>query len=206
MSKYNCANCGYNTVRKNDYSRHIKSKKHLEKVNKPAPAQHGLSTVSPRTVTETIFECEFCQSKFKRLCNLTLHQKICTSGNIEKTLKELEFNTLKDKVETMQKQINTYESMLKSFTTPQTINYFNFIVQNYPNTPALEGQQSYAGIIDAKTMTLIEVVTMYYNDNKLVSFIGDYIIRLYKKEKSKEQSMWPAACSLRSLSQLMYLD
>ena len=104
----------------------------------------------------------------------------------EKILKQL----AQEKEEQYKKQLETYEHLLKSMTTPQTINYFNFINQNYPNAPALEGQESYKDILDSKTMNLVDVITMYHHDNKIVSFIGDYIIKVYSHEEPKNQSIW----------------
>ena len=214
MTKYNCISCGYSTTRKNDHTRHITSQRHLKKVNTlvaengaPPKLRHDSARKEPLSANK-VRECSICHTTFTRLSNLTRHHKTCNkldtitervkvleeeNERIQREAKDKELllkKQAKEKEKIFKKQLDTYENMLKSFTTPQAINYYNFICTNYPNTPALKGQISYHNIIDAKTMTLIEVVTMYYYDNKLVSFIGDYIIKLYKKEKSKDQSMW----------------
>ena len=36
MSKYNCEECRFSTNKKTDHNRHIKTKKHLEKVKQSA--------------------------------------------------------------------------------------------------------------------------------------------------------------------------
>jgi hypothetical protein len=70
-------------------------------------------------------------------------------------------------------------------TTPQTINYFNYIVKNYKDAPPLECLESYEDIHDAEEMTLIDVISMYHYDGRLVSFIGDYITKAYTYDNSK---------------------
>lgn len=210
MSKYNCINCNFKSTNKKDYNRHILTKKHLEKCNIDdgvITSQHGLSTNSSRIADKNKFECELCHSKFARLCNLSRHKTICDKTRVENIIKDTEVNSLKEKVQILENQLNkfekqveTYETMLKSLTTPQTINYFNFICANYQDSPALEGKLSYANMIEAKTLKLIDVISMYFYDNKLVSFLGDYIIRLYKKEEPKNQSMWST-----DISRLTYI-
>lgn len=103
----------------------------------------------------------------------------------------------KDKqLENKDKQIDIQDRYMYSITKlnspkrKKIMNYFGFLCTNYPNTPALGGQESHSGMIKAKTMKFIDVISMYYYDKRLVSFIGEYIIKLYKKEEPKDQSMW----------------
>lgn len=216
MVNYNCDKCGFSSKNKKDYTRHIKTKKHQRNVIKvpnstevctpkrPKTPQNKV-TQSPNKKTHTskkVYKCVHCELTFTRSSNLTKHRKICV--DLEQELREKEIELLKkqfaDYKKQVGKQLHTYEQLLKSVTSPQTINYFNYIVQHYPNTPALEPQESYVNLLEAKTMTLIEVVTMYYYDNKLVNFIGDYIIKLYKKEENKNQSMYAT-----DISRLTYI-
>ena len=212
MTDYNCVQCQFYSMNKKDYTRHMKTKKHLKKVKQThisefiAPQSHLKSPHEKEyeeinekiQINEKVYICNSCKNTFTRASSLTKHKKICIDLSIKETEKEQEFKN--KEIEILKKQLQTYETLLKSMTTPQTVNYFNFICQNYPDTPALKCQKSYHNIIDAKTMTLIEVVTMYYYDNKLVSFIGDYIIKLYKKEKPDKQSLWST-----DISRLTYI-
>ena len=85
-------------------------------------------------------------------------------------------------------------------TTPQTINYYNYITQTYPNAPALEGQKTYKNLLESKISSLMDIISMYYYDNKLVSFIGDYLIKLYTHKEPKKQSIWTT-----DISRLTYI-
>ena len=220
MSKYNCDICGFNSTKKTDYMRHINTAKHRAKVNQetnivnqsqPNPNQ---TSAKPKKLEKTIvdkpqFLCPFCNSIFTRLCNLSRHKAICSKTDIDTIngiVQEKEVMILKQENEKLQKQfdeykqqvikqLDTYESLLRSSMAPQTINNFNFISNTYPNTPALEGQTSYTNMCEAKTMSLVELIYMYYHDNKLVIFIGDYIVKLYKKEEPKDQAVWSSDVS-----------
>lgn len=200
MLKYNCENCNFKSTNKKDYSRHIQTKKHLENVDdNPITHVTELDISSTLAVNDKVFICHNCNNSFTRGSSLSRHKKTCMDGKI----KDTEVNSLKKENERLQnelenrnKQINTYETMLKSLAAPQTINYFNHICVNYPNTPALESAKSHTNMI-AKSLALIDVISMYYYDDedkkekkKLVSFIGDYVVGLYKKDKPKDQSIW----------------
>ena len=98
---------------------------------------------------------------------MVVNQIECDKDEIIKNkdiiINNAEIESLKKENEIFKKQIETYETMLKSMTSPQTINYFNYIVQNYPNAPALKEQESYTNLLESSTMTLIDVICMYYN-------------------------------------------
>ncbi len=184
MSKYNCDLCQFHTDRKTDYTRHIKSKKHIEKVEEEAKNTDVIPKTHPDV--EKTYKCTYCENTFSNSSSLARHKKACSDySQIAKEGKDKD-----TEIKRLQKQVETYEQMLKSFTTPQTINYFNYICSNYPNPPFAISQKSHVKLLEAKTMTLIEVITMYHNNKKMVNFIGDYIIKMYKKVEPKEQSFW----------------
>ncbi len=202
MPIYTCSICNFKSDRKTDHTRHIQSKRHLEKVND--------ETKSTQNVHETcidkgnVHKCPFCENVYSSSSTLARHKKACgvkiellkekteilKEKETENKITVTEVLTLKEKVTTLQKQVETYEMMLKSFTSPQIINYFNFLCTNHSTTPILEEQKSHVSLLEAKTMTLIEVITMYHNNKTFVKFIGDYIIKTYKKSEPKEQSFW----------------
>ena len=219
MTKYNCSNCKYNTDKKSNYTRHIESKSHLRKVNESADKIPTAPRVSPTLAPiNKTYICTICGNKFTRASSLSRHKKSCMEGK----LKDIEVENIKKEYEKFQKQakekekflkkqakeekeilkqqLQTYEHMLKSMTTPQTVNYFNYVVQNYPNAPALKCQKSYKNLIEAKTMSCMDVIYLYYSDNKLVSFIGNYIVKIYTHKEPKDQSIWTT-----DISRLTYI-
>jgi len=48
----------------------------------------------------------------------------------------------------------------------------------------------FGDLLESKKLSLMQVLTMYNDDKRLVSFVGDYIIKYYKKKDASEQSMW----------------
>ncbi|ARF09474.1 hypothetical protein Indivirus_1_97 [Indivirus ILV1] len=194
MANYTCSFCNFKSNRKNDYTRHIQSKRHLEKVTQPTTIQvTSLDNRSTAQFTQKEFKCTNCDNIFTRSSSLLRHKKVCMETIIDSTKVsqlEKENERLQNELSKIGKQVETYEMMLKSFTSPQIINYFNYICTNYPNTPVLESQKSYINLLEAKTMTLIEVITMYHQSKNLINFIGDYIIKTYKKKEPSEQSFW----------------
>lgn len=197
MPNYNCDLCNFKSNRKTDHSRHIKSKKHLENVSQTTITHIAAPDANPTdTFTENVYVCSNCNNKFTRSSSLTRHKKVC----VDTIIKDTKVTQLEKENERLLKQVETYESMLKSITSPQIVNYFNYICTNYPNTPALISQKSHVGLLEAKTMTLVEVIIMYHNNKTLANFIGDYIIKLYKKEEPKNQSMWST-----DISRLTYI-
>lgn len=213
MSKYNCQICVFESSNKTDYNRHNRTKKHKEKVtqvrikNATPPddtPRHTIENELDVSKLENQHKCKYCNNIFTRSSSLTRHMKSCAEIAVkiriqekEEIIKEKDFvikdtelTSLKKEITQLHKQLNTYETMLKSFSTPQTINNFNYICNNYPDTPALEGQKTYDNLIESKKLTLMDVISMYYYDKKLVVFIGDYIVKYYKKDEPKNQSMW----------------
>lgn len=219
MVKYICESCKYETDKKTDYSRHNKSKRHLEKVEE-MPI-HTQSIPKVYLDKNKVYNCIFCENIYSNSSALSRHKKACELK--DKLLKEKhelisekeketnivniktehmaeKMELLEKEIKQLHKQVNTYETMLKAMSTPQTINNFNYICNNYPDTPALEGQKSYTNMIESKKLTLMDIISMYYYDKKLVPFLGDYIIRLYKKEEPKNQSLWTT-----DISRLTYI-
>lgn len=198
MTKYNCVNCNFHTDRKNDYSRHIKSTKHLQKEQEKIE-ESKLNPIKIQPESKNKNECMYCKNTYSTQSNLSKHMKKCANkvviekDNIihekDNIIKDNEVKTLKEKLELVQKQLTIYEKMLQSFTTPQTINYYNYISSSFPNPKLLDSNKSYKNLLEAKTMTLIEVIVMYHSNGKLANFVGDYIIKNYKKEP-KDQAMW----------------
>lgn len=216
MVKYECVLCDFSTTRKTEYNRHIKTKKHLQKVKQ----DDKLSITCPTVVQQnpTKFKCKYCENVYVSQSSRSKHMKNCINNvsNIitkekDNEIKDIKLQTLeneikrvqqeaKEKEEILKKQLFTYEQLLKSMTSPQTINYYNYITQSYPNAPALEGQQTYKNLLESKISSLMDIISMYYYDNKLVSFLGDYLIKLYTHKEPKKQSIWTT-----DISRLTYI-
>ena len=84
---YNCKCCDFKTERKNNYDRHIKTKRHLTKIN--------LSNNSVPIITNDIpiitnhFTCEYCNSNYTKVSSLNRHQKSCIKQILEHHKKKI---------------------------------------------------------------------------------------------------------------------
>ena len=80
---YNCECCNYNTPKKTDYFRHLKTKKHLKQIyRKQKTTISFFETEKTKKNENTKFETCQCRKKFKTWGGLWKHQKKC---NIEIT-------------------------------------------------------------------------------------------------------------------------
>jgi hypothetical protein len=162
---YECSLCNYKTDDSGNYSNHKKTKKHLSKIS---------------------------LSKF----------------NKDKEIEELK-QKLKDKESEMQKMIiqkenekleainKIYQEQSKIINNTQnnTINIgtLNYIIEKFPDAPPLERLTNFIinGIDtnDASQHDKFIKDIIYYHKNKILhTFLGDHIIKLYKKTDLTEQS------------------
>ena len=95
MNNFTCAHCNYTTNRSANYSRHLSSTKHINKVNDEPTTDNGTSTVLICSATneqnfvnqktnenEKVKEyminmCSYCNKGFSRSDNLTKHLRYC---------------------------------------------------------------------------------------------------------------------------------
>lgn len=186
MTKYNCEICGFSTINKTDISRHNKTTKHLRKVQqmtKITVTEPDCTSLHNVNKNSNVYTCTFCKNVFTRQSSLSRHQKSCTQLTINTKDQAREIEMLKN-------QLNTYEKLLHDAMPSHVINNFTYVNNMYPNAPALEGRESYDNLLEAKQSTLMEILALYHEQKRLHSFVGDYIIKYYKKDKAKDQSLW----------------
>mgnify|MGYP001764023721 FL=1 len=149
MVQYNCDKCGFLSANKKDYTRHVKTRKHLEKVEEETNISVTTPDDTPRHIEKNAYVCKYCNNNYTRSSSLMRHMNKCLKINnndicvekdieikdikltnlknelkrIQKEAKEKE-ETFKQQLEKTEKQLITYEQLLKSMTTPQTIIIF----------------------------------------------------------------------------------
>lgn len=85
MSVYNCEKCNFITENKKDYCRHIETKKHLKNMGElddneinQKTTKNNIKTTENNpsdTISEDIFECDFCNATFKHIQSKYRHEK-----------------------------------------------------------------------------------------------------------------------------------
>ena len=156
-----CEICVFTTSHKSNYTAHLKTKRHLTKLE--------LSTVNPSITSqsEQIYTCNYCNNDYARLDSLQRHKKTCVNHIIEckdqqlkdnqkqidddksenkelkNEIKELknEIKELKQKNDELNNTIHEINSkqisVLQNNLKPANTNISQIIINNYPNAPNL---------------------------------------------------------------------
>ena len=80
--------------------------------------------------------------------------------------------------------------MAKS-TSDMAISTFNYVLSNYITSPVLRTLDDYSIIKNhLSDDKFVELLIFNYNHNSLISYLGDFIIKQYKKDDPHDQSLW----------------
>lgn len=186
---FKCIACNYIANNKFNYDRHIKSIKHLDKINEESNIQNN--------------KCEFCGVIFTRTCNLSRHMNTCNKKktmdreyeNIKMILeKNDQIINAKDDTIAIQKAeiahlksiVNSAENIVKT-----SISSMAYVIKNYTEAPALEIMTEYEELNkDNNNEKFVRTLIYEYKNRHLDAYIGDFIIKIYKKEDPAQQSIW----------------
>jgi hypothetical protein len=145
--------------------------------------------------------------KFTRASNLTRHKKKCADIKLkihfEEYQNQLKFQELEMKIGYLEKnnkelssQNNELKQLIKSGSVGNTYNISikNYIQQNYPDAPPLESFNDYDKL-EYDNDDFIDTLVYNFNNNYLHKYLGDFIIKYYKKDDPTQQSMWSSDTS-----------
>lgn len=196
MTHY-CKLCDYNTNEKFNFIRHLKSKRHVEKITKAELCNFQN-------------KCIYCNNIYSNASNLSKHQKLCDDKNLfellntkiislenkinnkdghKEELLELELQNKTDHILSLTSEINNLRSIINSNKT--SLSAYNYINSNYINAPPLEAVTNVVALhYEMSSNEFVEHIISLYKKNALVQFIGDFIVENYKKEDPNNQSLW----------------
>ncbi len=190
MVKYKCELCNYITIRKSDYSRHLKTKKHLSKQNnyrddneKTRKKDHKKTILGPFLGDgETILGpqkdhfCDLCEKVFKNKTHLYRHQKhYCKIARKEqKEIIDLK-NVIEENKKEKEKLYQYIEQLIEK--TGDTINIENQTTNNQTNQITLNtfGNEDISHITDSFKMQMLKlpygmvqrmIEKVHFNKNK----------------------------------------
>lgn len=190
--KYTCNICEYTTERKYRYDRHLQTEKHSQKTKVLLAARKEKKASSAR---DSIYKCKWCGKTYNHSSSLARHNTKHHKG----TLKVGKYDELREELVEMKREFEKEKSILtqeirklkEDNKVPQITNY-NFIQQNFGNAPALRALD-----LDDEEFALFEDedefmdrLEHHYNNNMMENYLGDYVIRKYKKENPGDQAMW----------------
>ena len=150
---YTCECCNIVTEIKANYDRHLKTKRHLTKVEISPTVVHHWSIIGP-----SIYDCKSCNKTFASQSSLSKHHKRCVFvqiNDLQKQIKDkdkqLENNNkqlqqkvsenkdLKNENKELTKTINKIKdkqlNVLQKNLKPANTNNSQVIINNYPNAP-----------------------------------------------------------------------
>lgn len=205
--QYNCEPCEYTTGDKSNYARHLKTKKHLkttEKMtnlicqfckklfsNKSSLSRHikfsckGIFS-EQLEMSKKVHVCNNCGIKFNSVIDFSIHNKICDTINEKIKQKEIEIENkyLKDQVCELKEYIKSGNN-----TPVYNISIKKYVQQNYSDAPPLRQLDDYS-IMEFHNDELINNLVYYYNHGNLHQYLGDFLVKYYKKDDSSQQSIW----------------
>ena len=202
---YKCDKCNYETHDSGNFSRHKKSKKHIQNAqqitNMNVNKKYAINMqpiCNQIKSDEAKFECKYCGNIFKHHQSMYKHMKYrCTDKN--------EINDLKKQNEKLmdivQKQTNTAESNAE--TIKKSMNVLSFVTKQYPDAPPIEELEydkfnkiTKCLMYDRKSKkkinrTIEEIILFHFKNDTLSETLGKTIVEEYKKDNPNDQSMWP---------------
>ena len=191
MKHYHCMPCCYFTTRKQNFERHIKSRKHVEstksqqKVNqKSTSSQPKLCQPKPKQISEndeiTPFQCHYCMKYFKFKQSMYKHIKYSCKQNKDEDLKELArlLNEKERQITDNTKQMEKMHKQIERLSNKLQIQNINNGTINY-NTINIQllnhGDTDYSHITTNDYITCIEdcnkcvktlIEKVHFNPNK----------------------------------------
>lgn len=109
-----------------------------------------------------------------------------------------------NKIDIIQDEVMYLKSICKRSgnLVSETISTVNFIINNLTSAPPIDKHVDYKKIIyDNNTkdkMDVIDDIVHHYKHKTLVKYIGDIIVKCYKKEDPSQQSIWNSDISRKN--------
>ncbi len=219
MTPYYCNYCFYETKKRSDFNKHLKTRKHNSCLMTLKNKKKISLRKSSDTVTELcsgdvaseekpLFLCSFCETNYSRLDNLKRHEVKCSKRIIYEKDKELQKQN--NKLLKCEQELHYFKQIIQLSEKKEdtSISKFKFINKNYNTAGPLKkityddfaqiNQIKFIDndkknfISDRKTYNekLIEDVLYSYRHDILDSYIGEAIVKMYKNFDPSNQSIW----------------
>lgn len=163
-----CEFCSYQTDDDRNWRRHLRTKKH----------KNNCSEKNEFSVKEKKYI-----NKIKNL-EQKLHEKELESKDKELECKNQQIKMLQEQVTTCNNRLSSADNIINN-----SVSTLGYVMKKYAGAPALEPLHDYRIITTNNDELMIDVI--YHTKKKMLhKYLGDIIIRIYKKENPSEQSSW----------------
>ena len=153
------------------------------------------------------YQCTYCNNMFSGANSLARHKKSCSNKLLIETNYKDQITQLNLKLEQLEKDNDRYKDESKYFQeenkyhkrllnevgglVKKSVSALTYVAHNYGSAPTIE-------MLDVDDMEdleennkkLVEDVISAHRHKTLDKYLGDSIIKLYKKEKPEDQSIW----------------
>ena len=214
---YKCITCNYSTKNRSNLYHHNKTKKHLESIKNNNSKNtdiihttefHSNSTVTPHKSNKKVtYLCKYCNSLFSRSDSLTRHKRTCKEKNdeiydLKCKLDQSEKNTnmqvketyhYKDELDHYKEEAKYYKNMLMEAggLVKKSVSALTYSVKNYDNAPHMKAiQMDTIDTFKNPNKQIIDDVISAYKHKTLNKYLGNIILKLYKTDNPKDQSIW----------------
>ena len=230
-TRYICDHCNYSTGIKSNFNRHLKLPIHTLINNSNHLINHKVTIknkVLYCAYCEKEFTCKQHLSRHKLHYCKKIKQNNTNNTNNTDTNND-KINQLEYKIDNLVNKVDVYETMNKhlliqnenmskllmeyvkntnltitnnnKITNTYNISIKNYLQQNYPNAPALNGITDYSKLkYDTEYDDFIDALVYNQNNSHLKKYIGDFIVCSYKKNDLSIQSIWSS-----DISRLTYI-
>ena len=123
MKSFHCSVCNFSTHLTANYSRHLRTKKHL---NESTKSQQKVNNLEYPVNKKSTFFCKYCDKNFAHKQSMYYHIKYSCKENTDEDLKEL-VRLMNQKIETQAKQI---EKLMSKLEIHGNVNIQNNTVNN----------------------------------------------------------------------------
>lgn len=184
--QFSCDVCNYETDTKYCYQKHLKTKKHSDNINK----KHINNKINE-------YNCQYCDNNFSTASSLARHHKSCVQKNklIQVvTDKDKEIEHLKDKITMLQSENRNLKTLVTNAGSiiKTSVSTLSYVMKNYTDAPVLE-PIDYDVIQYNDKDDGFDIITMIFHHHRkhsLAGYLGDFIVKSYKKDDPSQQSLW----------------
>ena len=219
MSKYECKLCNYITKEKSNLNRHYKSLKHLSNVSENTNIKSNTKQKASNIIMDSIwipygshmdheikeikqkvYLCNYCNDSFSGANNLARHKKSCGVKKETEREYEIKFREMQNKIDMLEKsnehqleETKYYKNLLNEAggLVNKSVSALTYVVNNYDGAPAIKTITIQdIDTFDNTEQKIVETVLSHYKHKTLSKYLGDIILKLYKKDDPKSQSIW----------------
>ena len=205
-SKFICECCKYHTDKQSNYNRHLKTAKHIKNISAQNTKSNGCHKKSKKDTKKELYICDACDKLFSDKSNLHRHKKNCTDAKykIKIELMQNEIQNLKNIIKEKNKAEKLYKKFIDSNnkaidTVKESVKkggksvynvVINTIKKPIPLKKIEDVKQIHSAYKDDEMEEFVRDLCSMQQGGSLYKFIGNFIIKQYKKDDITKQSMF----------------